>query len=828
MLGLGSIKVEYRDNPIGIDAALPRFSWKLISDEKDTVQTACHVVVTCGDCVAWDSGKMDSDKSIQVSYAGKELVPFTAYSVKVTVWDNHGNSAEGCGSFETGFLSNANIRAEFITCEQDDASPIFTKTFAAAKTVAKARLYATALGMYDVSLNGEKVGDLHLAPGWTSYKHRLQYQTYDITSQVAADNTIAITVGKGWYMGNLGFNAQMVNHYGTQMAALAEIHITYTDGTSDIIATDTSWSATTGAIRYSEIYHGETVDSTFESPAAIPVSILGYPKSNIVAQESQPVRIIKRIKPKEYIVTPKGEKVIDFGQNMPGVIEFTVKQPRGTKITIKHAEILDKHGNFFTENLRAAKATDNFICNGEQQTFMPLFTFHGFRYIMIEGLDEINPGDFTACVMHSDMEITGSFECSDSRINQLQSNIQWGQRGNFVDVPTDCPQRDERLGWTGDAQVFAPTAAFNMDVAPFFTKWLRDLASEQTLEHGVPHTIPNILGPVEGVAAWSDAATIVPWVMYFAYDDVDMLKEQFPSMKMWVDYITSKSTNDLWQSNWHYGDWLALDAPQNDCVGATDTHYIASAFYALSTELVCKAAKVLGYESEYAKYSELYNKIVAAFNDEYITKTGRLVAETQTGCILALHFNLAKPEYRARIIKSLVDNIKAHDNHLTAGFVGSSYLNHVLSENGQHEVAEALLVKEDIPSWLYPITKGATTIWERWNSVKPDGTMDDLGMNSLNHYAYGAIGNWLYQKVAGVNAIAPAYKKSRLAPMPVSCLDYASASVDTMYGTLACGWKRVGDGYTISATVPANTTATLVKPDGIEVELGSGTYEFNV
>jgi len=594
---LDSLYIEYRKNPVGLDVKRPRFSWIIVSELKDVLQTAYRIVVTKEGEKVWDTGKRENSQSILIDFEGAELEACSLYIVNVEVWDNKGNAASAVGSFETGLLMGTNFSADWISHDfptEVTACPIFIKEFKIEKEVEKVRIYATALGLYEIKINGEKVGDTFFAPGWTNYKKRLQYQSYIADTMLHEHNKIEITVGNGWYKGTLG-HKHTPNIYGDRVAALAEIHVTYKDGTKQIIKTDESWKVTTGRIRNSEIYMGEFIDSCFKERDIRNVVSSFYDKNLISSQESEPVCITERMSAKEYFITPNGEKVIDFGQNIAGIVEVRIKGKVGQKIQIRHAEVLDKYGDFYTGNLRGAKSEDIYICNGKEQTFLPHFTYHGFRYICIEGLEEIIPGNFTACVLHTSMEETGTFTCSNPLVNKLQSNIQWGQRSNFVDIPTDCPQRDERLGWTGDAQVFAGTAAYNRNVVLFFAKWLRDLASEQTRELGVPHVIPDILGRKNGAAAWSDAAVIIPWAMYELYGDLRILEEQYESMKDWVDYITSRcGNNNLWQKDYQYGDWLALDKGEGEeDTGATDIYLVANAFYAYSTNIINKTAAIL-------------------------------------------------------------------------------------------------------------------------------------------------------------------------------------------------------------------------------------------
>ncbi|MDE7132895.1 MAG: glycoside hydrolase family 78 protein [Lachnospiraceae bacterium] len=830
------IMINYRKNPIGIDEK-PRFSWKLESGKQNVVQRAYQIQVASQGKMVWDSGRVESEQSVLVPYEGETLNPMTSYQVQVCVWDNYGELGQEQVYFETGLMLEENWKAKWITHElskDETACPTFKKEFSVTKKIRAARLYATSCGVYEACINGQKVGDLFMAPGWTSYHHRIQYQTYDITPLLMNENKIEITVGNGWYKGELGFDARP-DHYGDRTALLAMVRMEYEDGEVIFCGTDTDWDVVLGMIRYSEIYHGEISDYIF-GEKLIGKAVL-FNKTNevghIIAQESEPVRVTKRFSMPEKIITPKGEVVFDFGQNMAGLVEVQLPELNEDKLVIRHAETLDKDGNFYTENLRTAGCTDTYIYGDEQvgMTVMPHFTFHGFRYICVEGAGKnIEAGNFTACVLHTDMSQTGNFISDNKLVNQLQSNIQWGQRGNFLDIPTDCPQRDERLGWTGDAQVFSGTASFNFNTASFFRKWLRDMAAETSAEWGVPHVIPNILGEQAGAAAWSDAATIIPWTLYQVYGDKEMLAEQFPMMKAWVDYIHARvSENGLWQTGFQYGDWLALDieSGSTDRTGGTDKYLVANAYYAHSVRIVRDAAAVLGYSAEEKEYDDLYKDIVDAINQEFITGTGRLVSETQTACVLMLYFDLAKPEYRERILKTLTQNIGEHHNHLTTGFVGTPYLCHCLSESGEHGLADEIFMKEDFPGWLYAVKKGATTIWERWNSILENGDFDESGMNSLNHYAYGSIGSWLYEKVAGIQSIEPGYKKIGIRPMLTKGMTEVSAEYESVYGTIKSAWSCKEGKICVDVLIPANTTAVLYLPEKDEkLTIGSGSYHY--
>ncbi len=831
---LYDLRTEYRENPIGLTRKNPRFSWKMAAEENDTLQKSYRIIVKIqsesGQSIVWDSGVKEEEKSVLISYEGEKLIPETLYVVSVCVTDNHNNTAEITGSFETGIFENNEFIAQMITDDfpqEETACPVFFKEFKLKKKVSKARLYATAHGVYEVTLNGQTVGDYRMAPGWTSYHNRLQYQIYDVTQQLQNENKIEIVVGNGWYKGILGFTCEP-NHYGTKAGAFAEIHITYEDGSKDVIATGTDWFVKTGEIRYSEIYMGETIDTNEPKIVQGKVIVKDFDRTVLTAQENEPVRITERISGKNMIVTPKGEKLVDFGQILTGVVELHVKGKKGQKIVIRHAEVLDRDGNFYPETLRQAKSIDTFICNGEEQIFRPHFTFHGFRYICVEGMDEFTAEQFVACVTHSDMEKTGDFVCSNRKVNQLQSNITWSQRDNFLDIPTDCPQRDERLGWMGDAQVFSWTAAFNRNTALFYAKWMRDIAAESSLEKGVPHVVPDILNQYSS-SAWSDAAVIIPWVVYQIYGDKNILEENWKCMHEWVDYIKNNcGENGLWQTGFQYGDWLALDKEESaDRTGATDKYMIANAYYLYATDIVKKTAEVLGKTEDALRYADLYDATLEAFREEYYTSTGRIVSETQTGAILSLYFNLAREKDRKRILNTLLTNIENHKNHLSTGFVGTPYICHALSENGAHEMAATIFMKEDYPSWLYAVNMGATTIWERWNSIKPDGTFDESGMNSLNHYAYGSVGDWMYRKVAGLSQLEPGYKKFQIKPMPVKGIEEWGVEFESVYGKIVGKTSCKNGKLHVHIEVPANTTALIILPEKEEVhEAGSGIYDY--
>ena len=836
MLKLYDLTIEYKHEPLGLDEVQPRFGWKLDSDRQNTLQTAYRLQLSCGGESVWDSGRVESAQSILIEYLGPNLTPRTEYDWTVTVWDNHGETAEGTSRFETGLLNGSAFegKARWITHtlgKESPVSPVLYKDFTVSGQVAKARLYATALGMYEAEINGEPVDDTYFAPGWTNYRKRLQYQTCAVTLH-SGKNRVALTLANGWYKGKLGFMPQP-NHYGDTTAALAVLCITYADGHEEWIGTDESWFCTTGGIQSAEIYDGEAQDFTAQPAAPQHALPFDYGFDTIVGQENEPVRCLQKLPVVKEFTTPKGEKVYDFGQNLTGWVEVEIYGEPGQKLTLRHAESLDENGNFYTENLSWAKATDTYILSGGKQTLHPHFTWHGFRYICVEGLQYGQNVQFTACHLSTDLAQTGYFTCSDKRVNRLQQNIQWSQRDNFLDIPTDCPQRSERLGWTGDVTAFCPTAAFNENIMPFMTKWLRDLASELGPDVSMPQVVPNILGnQQDGAAFWGDVVTVLPWTLYRAYGDKRILQHSYDSMKHWVEFIESQcGENGLWQTGFQYGDWLGLDAEHTDMSderkGATDDYFVANVCFAWSLQILADTAHVLNNTAEEHHWRQRREALVKAFRAEYVTPAGRLVSETQTALILALHFDMVPDEARPRLLAALEKNIGAHKTHLLTGFVGTPFACLTLSENGKHDLAGKLLLQEDNPGWLYEVKMGATTIWERWNSIRPDGSFNPANMNSLNHYAYGSIGSWLYTKLCGLEILEPGYKRFALRPQFIKGITHAGLEYESVYGKIAIAWQCEGGKITVNATIPANTTAELTLPEQTEtLTLGSGSYHY--
>ncbi|MDW5288119.1 alpha-L-rhamnosidase [Formosa sp. PL04] len=872
---------EYHKNPIGIDVEKPRLSWKLVSETYDVIQTAYEIRVSNAESglekekeLIWSSGKIESDQSTNISYEGRDLNSSERVYWQVRVWDNKNKtSAWSAVSFwEMGVLNQNVWKADWITMKGEEKSKTslpsqyYRKDFSVSKDVSSARVYVTSLGLYHMFINGEKVGDQEFTPGFTSYKKRIQYQTYDVTKMLKKDNAIGAIVGDGWYRGYLGWDG-LRSYYGDTLGLFAQLHVNYKDGTSETITTNDTWKSSYGPIQKSDIYNGETYDArlemtgwataNFDDSKWKQTTVLNHSKDILVASNGLPVKITQEIKPVKTITTPTGELVFDLGQNIVGWAQIKVQGKKGDTITLKFAEVLDKEGNFFTKNLRAAEATDRFILKGDDvEVFQPHFTFHGFRFIKVEGATPV-ANDIIGMVIHSDMKETGTFTTSDPLINQLQSNIQWGQRDNFLDIPTDCPQRDERVGWTGDTQVFSMTAGFNFNVASFYTKWLKDLALDQQPNGEVPNVIPDMWNnKMGGTTGWADAAVIVPWSVYQTYGDTRVLEEQYESMKGWIEYMKKNAGNNyLWdQDRWHWGDWLAFHSENPDYAGSvTEKDLIATAYFKYSTTLFSQIAEVLGHNEDAKTYAALAEKIKEAFIQEYITPNGRLMSHTQTAYALALSFDLV-PE---NLIQKSADYFAADVEkfgHLTTGFLGTPLLCSTLSKIGRDDLAFMLLNRKEYPSWLYPVTQGATTIWERWDTQKPDGTIID-GMNSFNHYAYGAIGEWMYSHIAGlqIDSKNPGYKHTILSPHPGGGLTYAKAETESLYGTVASEWSIEKGVMTYKIVVPANTTATVILPNATSknvavnsekgkmiksveliqrdttstTELGSGTYVFS-
>jgi alpha-L-rhamnosidase len=836
---------EYYKNPLGIDIFKPRLSWQLSSTSKGAKQTAYQIICESEKRLIWDSGKVKSSQSLHIEYAGENLVSCQRVEWKVRIWDgkNKPSVFSAMAFWEMGLLNRNDWRASWISSSlvggyrTQTPIPYFVKSFQISKTVVKARLYATALGLYEVSINGKEVTADIFTPGWPDFKRRTLYQTYDVTKLLSkGKNVIGSILGDGWYCGYLAwFNRQF---YGDRPKLFSQLMLTYEDGSTEVIVTDNTWKTTTGPILESDIMMGESYDARREIPywnTSIGdhskwdnVEIFPDPKILLVGKQGSPVRRIQEIKP---VAEPSSKNVFDLGQNFAGRVRLKVSGPAGTTVTLRFAEMLKPDGKLYTENLRTARSTECYTLKGDgEEIYEPRFTFHGFRYIEVKNYPgKLTRNSITGIVIHSDMPETGTFHCSDPLINQLQSNIVWSQKGNFLDIPTDCPQRDERLGWTGDAQAFIRTAAFNMNVAPFFTKWLTDVVYAQAPDGGIPSVIPSLNAKdVDGGPAWADAFVICPWNIYLYYGDTQLLEKMYLPLKKFVDSLDKYSVkgiraNPFWAPPWDgYGDWLSQDS-------GTMKELLGTAFFAYCSKLMVGIAEATGRKKDSVQYHKLFEKVKKAFNRRFVTEDGLIVDQTQTAYVLALHFDLLPEKLRPKIAEALVNNIKGRGWHLSTGFVGTPYLMHTLSRFGKIEEAYKVLLQKTFPSWLFPVTQGATTIWERWDSWTKEKGFGDVGMNSYNHYAYGAVGDWLYAVVAGIDVDPknPGYKHIIFRPQPGGELTYAKATLHSMYGAIVSDWKISKNKFSWKVVVPPNTTATIYLPGetkGKVVE--AGEYKF--
>lgn len=697
----------------------------------------------------------------------------------------------------------------------DFSCSVFIKQFTLKDKILSSTLRITSLGCYVAEIGGKRVGSFIFAPGWTCYK-RVQMQEYDVTDLLNKDNEIRVSLSNGWFKGRISpRNIEDLTHISP--AVILELELNYIDGKKEYIYSDESWACSASKITFADFYDGECYDANFVE-SYHPVKTQECNEITIIEQQGEQIVEHEKLKPLNIFTAPNGDKILDFGQNLTGYFEINLKAKKGDLVSFSVAEVLDKNGNFYNENYRSAKAEFNYICKDGHQVYKPLFSFWGFRYIKVNNFPgEISFDNITAIVVHSDIKRTGFLESSNPLLNKLFNNIIWGQKGNFLDVPTDCPQRDERLGWTGDAQVFIKTAAYSFYVKKFFEKWLADLKLEQEREGIVPYFIPQARNKNSSIsAAWGDAATICPWQMYIHYGDKTILKNQFSSMKMHVDHIgRATKRKNLWYGQWHHGDWLGLDAPEGSYVGSSNRDLIASAFYAYSTLLLVKSGKVIGRGVK--RYEKLYENIVKTFNKTFTEY------KTQTECALALHFNLANN--KEQVAKKLAELIINNGKKLQTGFVGTPYLLHALSENGYTELAYDLLLQEEYPSWLYSVKQGATTIWEHWDGVNEKGEFWSSDMNSFNHYAYGSVADWVYEVACGIKPVEdnPGFKEIVIEPHPTTKLKHLKAEYNSIHGKIISAWKYDGNQFTYEITVPVKAKIII---NGKTHNVNKGSYNF--
>ena len=834
------LRCDYMDNPVGFDFVRPVLNWVVEADGENRRQSAFRLQVSRDDgfrCVDFDTQKTVSNQSVGYRLE-MPLEACTRYYWRVSVWDEADNESDfsSAAYFETA-RGGKDWQAHWIGYDKD--FPQLRKGFRVEKPICRARAYASGVGMYYLFLNGAHVSDELFSPGFNAYDLWIQYQTYDITDMlVQGENVVAAWLGNGYYRGRVGWpnNPDRTCLYGDKLGFIMELNIEYADGTSETVLTDDSWEAMRSPYLRTEIYDGEVFDARLwdknwcqKTGAVDHAQLVDIDKALLTARKSIPVKVMHTLQAVKKIRTPAGEQVFDFGQNIAGRIRAKLSLPKDAEVLFQFGEALDAKGNFYRENMRTALEEAKFISTGEPCEYAELFTYHGFRYVRVTG-GELNAEDLIAESIYSAMETTGSFECSDVRVNRLFMNALWSQRSNFLDVPSDSAQRDERWGWTGDAQIFCPTACMNMESDAFYRKFLYDLKLEQKKMGYVPVVVPFFLrgaGIWEFPACgWSDSAVLMPWYLYLYYGDRVVLETQYESMRAWVDYITALDTKKeyLYNKGYHLGDWLAQDTRDPDGLfGMTSNALVATAYYAWSAEHVSKAAAVLGKGEDAREYADLAQKIREAFRREFVTETGRVAAETQTAYLLALRMNMLRKEQRPKAVECLAERLEIDHIQLTTGFLGTPILCPVLSDVGLDEYAYTLLLNNKCPSWLYEVEMGATTIWERWNSVRSDGSFGPDSMNSLNHYAFGAISEWLYRYVAGINPLenAPGFKEIYICPHVNDMLTHAYASIDTTHGFVESGWKIDGDILEIEIKIPFNTKARISLPDaeGASVEL---------
>jgi alpha-L-rhamnosidase len=850
---ISGLTAEHRADGLGLGTSVPRLSWRTETGAPGWAQRAYELEITHEGGDEHRTGLVESHDSVLVPWPVSPLVSREQRSVRVRVVGTDGWESDWSEPLvvEAGLLEPSDWDADFVGPSWDEdvesaqPCPYLRRSFRIDDAVRRARLYVTALGVYEIEVNGERVGDHVLAPGWTSYHHHLRYDTFDVTDALReGENVVGVVLGDGWYRGALVDNLRR-NRYGDRLGVLCRLELSLADGSTVVVTSDDQWRATTGPIIASGLYEGETYDARAElvgwsSPEYDdarwePVVSVEHDRATLRAPVGPPIRVTERVRPVEILRSPSGHPIVDFGQNLVGVVELTVDGPAGTELTIRHAEVL-QDGELCTTPLRAAAATDRYtLRGGGPETWRPRFTFHGFRYAEIAGWPgELSPDDLTALVLHTDMARTGWFECSDDRVNRLHENVVWGMRGNFVGIPTDCPQRDERLGWTGDIAVFAPTATYLYDCAGLLVSWLHDLAAEQRDDGTVPWVIPDSLDWLLPAAVWGDAAVVVPSTLYERFGDAEVLADQYESMRAWVDLELSLAGDDLlWTDGFQFADWLDPTARHSDPFDQrVDPDLLATAEMIHSLDLLGAAAEMLGRADDARRYHDVARATRVAFAREYVTPNGRLASDAQTAYALAIAYDLfGADDARMHAGDRLAALALKSQLRIATGFVGTPLICDALTDTGHDDVAYGLLTQEECPSWLYPVLRGATTIWERWDAITPEGRVneDGIGMLSFNHYALGAVADWLHRVVGGLAPAAPGWRELRIAPRPGGGLRSATSRCDTPYGAASSSWELHEATVTVRAVVPPNTTARVRlpgQPDELSVE--SGTHEWTV
>ncbi|WP_201000984.1 family 78 glycoside hydrolase catalytic domain [Paenibacillus glycanilyticus] len=904
MLEVVSLRTEYLDNPLGLDATRPRLGWKLRCDGRNVRQAAYQIQASVSPSfttIVWDSGKVETNQSQGISYGGPALGSLQRIYWRVKVWSNLGEESAFSETvyFETGLLQASDWKARWIEPEKEvdilayKPVPYIRKEFEVKKGLVSARACFTAKGLYSFYLNGIEGTDHLFTPGFTSYYKRLQYQVYDVTPLMGEGiNALGIMLGDGWWRGATG-GASLKNNFGYKVAFLGQLILEYEDGSREIIGSDDTFKTSNGPLLKSDMKAGDLFDARLSiqgwnepgfndaSWSSVQVAEGGY--DNLIASRSVPVKRKESFTPK-LLMTPNGEAVLDFGQNIAGWVEMNAQGEAGTEVVLIHGEALDRDGNFTLQHLSEHEAVEDFqevhyiLAGNGVESYHPLFSIFGFRYVLVKNYPgEIRTDNFTAVAIYSDLEETGDFSSSNPLINQLVSNSRWSQKGNFMEVPTDCPTR-ERAAWTGDAQVFSRTAADFMNVYPFFEKWMADLAAEQFQDGSVGSTVPTVLGHhdleewervkklitnpmvamrrpkpgtagmLDGSSGWGDAAVIIPWTMYLCYGDKAILENQFESAKAWVDYMAACARNPnerfkdtpayqndtdgeldanyIWDTKFHWGEWLEADTEFKDLAAEMSKSQgchpdVATAFYAYSTGLLADMASVLEKIEEEEKYRELYKKIQRVYNQYFIKDSGIILEERQAPNARTLAFGLADEDNKQAVADKLAQLVVEQDYHLNTGFLSTPFILQALAEHGHADTAFRLLEQDTCPSWLYAVGKGATTIWESWRGMKPDGEIS----GSLNHYSYGAVCDFLFANIAGIRPVweTPGYKHFIIMPLVGGTLTHASAVYESLYGTIRSSWEKSDQEITYRFEVPANTTATIMLPGSV---LQKATEEF--
>jgi alpha-L-rhamnosidase len=827
---LTHVRFEHHPNGLGLGTGRPRISWYLEGEgrlepsgyEVERTETGERAAVEeYGQVlVAWPFEPLASRERAEIRVRAKCTEGWTPWSEPATA--------------EAALLGREDWTARFVSPRHAGAigqpAPCVRGSFEVNGPVAAARLYSTALGVYEAHLNNKRVGEDVLAPGWTSYQRRLAYQVYDVTGLlVEGTNFLAALLGNGWYRGQLTWEKR--RFYGERLAFLAQLEVTYRDGRREIAGTGASWQAGDSSVLSDDIYDGQVTDLRAGAGPWGPVDVVDWDMATLFPAEAPPVRKLMTLPVQQWLTSPSGKKIADFGQNLVGWVRVRATGGRaGQEVTLRHAEVLEA-GELATRPLRKARATDSYFLAGEQaEVLEPAFTFHGFRYAEISGVDEEQLAGVEAVVVGSDLERTGWFESSDPQLDRLHENVVWSMRGNFVSVPTDCPQRDERLGWTGDIQVFSPAAATLFDCSGFLSSWLADLAAEQQPDGEVPHVVPDVLGSAGGAAAWGDAATVVPWVLYERFGDLGALARQWESMRRWVDWVGAQAGKSrLWRGRLQFGDWLDPTAPPEAAHQAkADPDVVATACFARSAGIVARAAELLGRPEEAGRYGRLAEEVRAAFADAYVTPDGLVSSDAQTTYALALAWSLLPTDrQRAGAGRRLAELVRLAGHRIGTGFVGTPWVLDALSLAGYEQDAYRLLLQRRCPSWLYAVTMGATTIWERWDSLLPDGSVNPGQMTSFNHYAFGAVADYLHRRIAGLAPLEPGYRSVWVRPLPGPGLTSAKARQLTPYGLAEVSWRRGQGRFLLEVQVPQLVEAHVCLPGGETVELvGAGRHRF--